>query len=391
MRFRLSGNCPTDTPLPLTVERRSVLVTAVSRTAPFCRSCRSTRYGTPLMWTEYGLLVSLGLITVFNLGCGPASPDRLAQNDQRDIHLTNGDVIREIAAICGCDVTQRGGFDLARLGIERDAMDASVEDYFRSQIPDIPITSKLFAAADVYRLIARDQLPERNREYIPSRDIIAAGFVTIGTDISGDAVAVDVTDGCVYLVSHEIDWEDELDHDPMANRGKVINDSTALAATIGEFLSDWRDRLREITAKETERKRAAQDQRLSFSSNEIFLFNKKSVIESVAVPDGHHTSDDTTRSTVWIKREGDRSSVVVGTVALENPRSAEAVDPEGQFVDMATETATWRFRRSAWPDFEAMLVLGDGAVSVHGGLPWTDEDIKQFLGRLKLRPTALRD
>ena len=170
-----------------------------------------------------------------------------------------------------------------------------------------------------------------------------------------------------------------------------MDDSTALAATIDEFLSDWRDRVREITAKETERKRAAQDQRLSFSSNETFLFNKKSVIESVTVPDGHHTSDDTTGSTVWIKREGDRSSVVVYTVAIENPRSIEAVDPEGQFVDMATETATWRFKRIAWPDFEAMLVLGDKAVSVHGGLPWPDEGIQQFLGRLKLRPSASSD
>jgi hypothetical protein len=344
------------------------------------------------MWTEYGLLVSIGLITVFNLGCGPASPDRLAQDDQRAVYSTDGgDVIREIAVLCGCDVRQWGDFDLARFGLEWDAMDASVEHYFRSQIPDISITSKLFEAADVYRLVGRDQLHEQNLEYIPSCYIIAAGFVTIGTDISGDAVAVDVTDGCVYLVSHETDWEDELDHAPMANRGKVIDDSTALAATIDEFLSDWRGQLREITAKETERKRAAQDQRLSFSSNETFSFNKKSVVESVAVPDGHHTSDDTTRSTVWIEREGDGSSVVVYTVAIEHPRSAEAVDPEGRFVDMATETATWRFRRGAWPGFEAMLVLADGAVSVYGGLPWTDEDIKQFLGRLKLRTTASSD
>ncbi len=252
-------------------------------------------------------------------------------------------VLKEIAELCGCNLGPPGDFDLAIFELELGEVESSVREYFGSQIPSVSIRSKLFSAADIYRLIGRDELVEHNRQCVPSCDILAAGFVTIATDISGDAVAIDVTDGQVYLVEHETNWEEELDGDPMGRRQKVIDQSYREATTIDEFVSVWRDRLREVTAKESKRKTIAAKQQLTFSSGETYRFSRMSSIESVPVPDGHGTSNSD--DTLWINKEGDRSSVVIYCIASDGPRVATAFNPQGLHADLVTETGTWRFKR----------------------------------------------
>jgi len=159
-------------------------------------------------------------------------------------------------------------------------------------------------------------------------------------------------------------------------------------APIEEFLTTWRDELNEITAAETQRKREAENQKLTFNSNKRFRFEERWLIESVPVPDGHQTSSSVDRTTVWIKREGEESSVVIHPVSAEHSQLSKALDPCGPYVEMQTEGAAWRFKRGAWPSFEAFLIRDDEVALVHGGLAWSDEDIRQFLSRLQLRDDA---
>lgn len=345
-----------------------------------------------MRWT-YAILISIGLTVFLNVGCGrtlrgPAvNNEELGQAENR----YEESLIQEIALLSGVEVGELGGFEISALELETEAMDPSVVDYFRSIIPDVPIHSKLFDAADVYRLCSRTGLRIENYDSVPGCYIVKAGFVTIGCDTCGDAVALDITDGNVYLVSHEMDWETELGENPMANRGRVIEEATPLASTIEEFLEAWRDELNEITTAETQRKREAQNHKLTFTSNERFHFDEPWLIESVPVPDGHQASSSVWRTTVWIEREGEKSSVVIHPVSAKNPQQFKELDPSGPYIDMQIEGAAWRFKRGAWPSFDAFLFHDGEAASVHGGLAWSDEDIRQFLSRLQLRDGAPSD
>jgi hypothetical protein len=97
------------------------------------------------------------------------------------------------------------------------------------------------------------------------------------------------------------------------------------------------------------------------------------------------------QTTVRIKREGEKSSVLVEHFSAKHREHFEALSSSGSYADMQTEAATWRFERGAWPSFKALLIREGETVSVHGGLAWSDEDIRQFLSRLQLRDNTAFD
>jgi len=78
-------------------------------------------------------------------------------------------------------------------------------------------------------------------------------------------------------------------------------------------------------------------------------------------------------------------------MSVENPLISKALDPSGSHIDMAVGGVIWRFKRGPWPAFEAVLFHDDEAAMVHGGLAWSDEDIREFLSRLQLRDGSLSD
>lgn len=188
--------------------------------------------------------------------------------------MRNDSLIHEIASLCGVEVGSIGGFNLSTLELDAESVHESVVKYFRSTVPDVPVLAESFSSTDIFRLVGRSELHDQNYNYVPSCEIIKAGFVTIATDISGDALAADIIDGNVYLVSHEISWDEELDDAPYANRNKITEESLWLGLTIDEFFQTWLDELTEITTKEAEFKAiAAHDPKASDDSGNTMLIH----------------------------------------------------------------------------------------------------------------------
>lgn len=187
--------------------------------------------------------------------------------------MARNSLIREIASLCGVQVGSIGRFDVSTLALDPEAVHESVAEYFRSTIPDVTVLAESFSSTDIFRLLGRSELHDHNYNYVPSCEIINAGFVTIANDTCGDAIAADIIDGNVYLVSHEISWDEELADAPYANRNKITEEGW-LASSIDEFLQIWLDELREITAKEAEFKRiAACDPKATDDSGDTLLIH----------------------------------------------------------------------------------------------------------------------
>ena len=161
-------------------------------------------------------------------------------------------LIHEIASLCGVEVGSTGGFDLSTLELDAKAVHESVVEYLRSTVPDVTVLAESFSSTDIFRLLSRSELYDHNYNYVPSCEVIKAGFVTIANDACGDAIAADIIDGNVYSVSHEISWDEELHDAPYANRKKITETSGWLGSTIDEFLQTWLDVLREVSLKEVQ-------------------------------------------------------------------------------------------------------------------------------------------
>lgn len=105
-------------------------------------------------------------------------------------------LVGEVAALCGHDNYTAQSVDLASLGVV--TMHHTAEFYFSDCVPlneiDRPF-HQLLSVSDVYT---------HNKEYYPSCQILDHGLVTFAREPDGDAIVVDVYDGRVHLVSHEI-------------------------------------------------------------------------------------------------------------------------------------------------------------------------------------------
>ena len=73
----------------------------------------------------------------------------------------------------------------------------AVIDYFTRSIPATTLDFGHF------RWLSPAGLHEENIDLIPGSEMFSHGIVTIAATNTGDAIAVDVSDGRVYLVSHE--------------------------------------------------------------------------------------------------------------------------------------------------------------------------------------------
>lgn len=168
--------------------------------------------------------------------------------------------VQEIASLCGVTVGTCGGFDLSTLGLDPNAVHASVVQYFCAAVPDVLVESEACSPTDVFRLLSAARVLEDHSTYPPWRRLLEAGFVSIATDPCGDSVVADTIEGDVYVVSHEIPWNDELSNDPgdsEANRSAVIDAAEWLSPNIEEFLQLWLVILRKTIAKKAKFLKAA--------------------------------------------------------------------------------------------------------------------------------------
>ena len=107
------------------------------------------------------------------------------------------DLISQLSRLAGRSATL-GGFDPTPLfaGAHYD-LAPTVAEYFRTCIPDSQLDLNL------YRIFSAADIDSENRDVAPSYFCAPHGFITIATQLSGNAFSVDVTDGKVYHLSHE--------------------------------------------------------------------------------------------------------------------------------------------------------------------------------------------
>ena len=119
----------------------------------------------------------------------------------------------------------------------------NAQRYFEECVPAESIDFEPFL------ILSGADIASHSSEYIPSHYTTPFGFVTIATDTFGDALALDVTDGKVYHLSHEKydeegihpGWnEDETEALPVVDvsRESIIETAEGYWKSIEEFLKD---------------------------------------------------------------------------------------------------------------------------------------------------------
>lgn len=156
-------------------------------------------------------------------------------------------IVLKIASQCEVEIESLSPFDLSQLNVDDKRIHLTVASYFQ-HIPNVPIHSESFSSQDFCRLCGHPDLVATNQGYVPGCNIVSSGFICFGTAVSGDAFAVDILDGKVYLVSHEICWDEQLsDHrDAEVNRRIIAELSEFVADSIPEFFEIWLAQLEEI-------------------------------------------------------------------------------------------------------------------------------------------------
>ena len=159
-------------------------------------------------------------------------------------------IIETIAKYCDCNPSL-GPFDLSTIGLSADSLHPSIVEYFQ-YVPEYEISVEDYGSErDICRLTGRVSMVDQNLEYPPGHFIIQLGFVSFGTDMTGDALAANPDDGRVYLVSHEVQWDEELsDDDSMVakNREIIAEESALIADSIQSFLQGWLKQLKTLDA-----------------------------------------------------------------------------------------------------------------------------------------------
>jgi hypothetical protein len=122
----------------------------------------------------------------------------------------------------------------------------SVSEFFSTAIPSTKLDLGL------YRICSAIDISAENQEFIPSCHCAPHGFVTIATELSGDAFSIDVTDGNVYQISHEKYEADGIEPGWNADctaflptlpltRENIINTSEGYWDSITDFLQECLD------------------------------------------------------------------------------------------------------------------------------------------------------
>jgi hypothetical protein len=108
------------------------------------------------------------------------------------------DILSQLARLAGQAAVSFGAFDPSPLfaGAHYE-FTAAVSEYFQTCVPSVKLDLTL------YRIFSGVDISSENHGSIPSCFCAPHGFITIATELSGDAFAVDVTDGRVYHFSHE--------------------------------------------------------------------------------------------------------------------------------------------------------------------------------------------
>ena len=125
----------------------------------------------------------------------------------------------------------------------------SVSEFFATAIPSTRLRLEL------YRILAAADISADNHDCIPSYRCAPLGFITIATELSGDAISVDVTDGRVYQLSHEKYEADAIEPGWNADctaflpplpitRENIINTSEGHWDSISAFLLDCLDSMK---------------------------------------------------------------------------------------------------------------------------------------------------
>jgi hypothetical protein len=108
------------------------------------------------------------------------------------------DILFQLAQLVGQTSTSFGAFDPSPLlGGRRYDFSPVVSEYFQTSVPSVKLN------LDLYRIFSPADIASENQGNIPSYFCAPHGFITIATELSGDAFSVDVTDGRVYHLSHE--------------------------------------------------------------------------------------------------------------------------------------------------------------------------------------------
>ena len=158
-------------------------------------------------------------------------------------------IIKEIAKCCERQ-PNLGPFDLSTIGLSEDSLHPTIVEYFQ-HVPEFDISVEDYGSErDLCRLTGRVSLADQNMEYRPGRFIIHQGFVTFGTDMTGDAFAAHPDNGRVYLISQEVQWNEEVydDESMIGKNREIIAEESAplMADSIQNFLELWLKRLRSL-------------------------------------------------------------------------------------------------------------------------------------------------
>ncbi len=108
------------------------------------------------------------------------------------------DLVSQLSRLAGQHSPTLGAFDPTPLFAGASyAFAPTVTEYFRTCVPSSRLDLNL------YRIFSAGDIDSENRDFVPSYFCAPHGFITIATELSGDAFSLDVTDGRVYHLSHE--------------------------------------------------------------------------------------------------------------------------------------------------------------------------------------------
>lgn len=153
-------------------------------------------------------------------------------------------LLAKLAHLAGQDSVRLGAFDPSTLFGDAPHEFAPVaREYFGECVPHATLD------LNFHRILADEDIRAENQDLIPSYFCVPHGFITIATDLGGNAYSVDVTDGKVYHLSHDTYESDGIhpgwnsDHTEFlpplpVSRQNIINTSKGFWESIPEFLQE---------------------------------------------------------------------------------------------------------------------------------------------------------
>jgi hypothetical protein len=107
-------------------------------------------------------------------------------------------LLTQLAKLTGHTAVSFGAFDPHELPAGTGYLFAPiVRDYLGECIPSVSLDLGLC------RILSAADIAYENRALFPSSLCAPHGFITIATELNGDACALNVTDGKIHLISHE--------------------------------------------------------------------------------------------------------------------------------------------------------------------------------------------